>query len=280
VHDLHAEAAADVRRDDADLVLGDPELAGHEEADQVRVLAREVHGELAGAEVRHAGARLDRRAGRAVVDDPALHHHVGVTPGGVHVAAGDRPLVRLVGPELLVHERRAVLERLLGVDHHGQRVVLDEHLFGRVDDAVLVAADHDRDGLADALDDALGERPRLRCLDLHPRRDPDHRERRLEVEVVGGEHPVHARGALGARRVDRRDPRVRLGRAHDRHVEHARQHEVVDVAAAPRDHPGVLLAAHRLADPLLARHRLLDRAHAGTPFDAWAASRTAFTMLW
>ncbi len=54
-----------------------------------------------------------------------------------------------------------VLERLLGVDDHGQRVVLDEHLLGGVDDRVLVLADDDGDALADVLDLALGERPVL-----------------------------------------------------------------------------------------------------------------------
>jgi hypothetical protein len=281
VIDLHAEAAADVRGDDADLVLGHAELARHEQPDQVRVLARQVEREGAGAEVGHAGARLDRRAGRAVVDDPALDHDVGLGPGRVHVAAADRPLVRLVGAELLVHERRPGLEGLLGVDHHGQRVVLDDDLLGGVDDAVLVAADDDGDGLADVLDDAVpGQRPRLRRLDLDSRRDPHHRERRLELEVVAGEDRVDARRLLGGRGVDRDDPGVRLGRPDDGHVEHPREHEVVHVTAAPGDHPGVLLATQRLADPLVAGRRLLHGAHAGTPFVVSAASSTALTMLW
>ena len=79
----------------------------------------------------------------------------------VHVAAADRPLVDLVGPELRVDERGAVLERLLGVDDHRQRVVVDEHLLGGVDHGVLVLADHDGDALADVLDLVLGQRPVL-----------------------------------------------------------------------------------------------------------------------
>ena len=178
VRDLHAEAAADVGRDHADPVLAHLQLARHEEADQVRVLAREVQRELVAAVVGDAHARLDRGAGRAVVDDPPLDDDLGLGPRLVHVAAADRPLVDLVGPELRVDERGAVLERLLGVDDHGQRVVVDEHLLGRVDDRVLVLADHDGDALADVLDLVLGQRPVLGGLDLDARRHPRHRQRR------------------------------------------------------------------------------------------------------
>jgi hypothetical protein len=116
VGDLHAEPAAHVGRDDADRVLAHLELTRHEEADQVRVLARQVQGQLPAAVVGDADARLDRRSGGAVVDDPALDHDLGLSPRRVHVAAADRPLVRLVGAEVGVHERSPVRERLLGVD--------------------------------------------------------------------------------------------------------------------------------------------------------------------
>ena len=169
-------------------------------------------------------------------------------------------------------------ERLLGIDDHGQRVVLDEHLLGGVDDAVLVVADDDRDALADVLDLALGQRPVLGRLDLHARRHPGHRQARGDVEVLAGEDPVDAGQLAGAGGVDRDDLGVRLGRADDRHVEHAGHHHVVDVAAAAGDHPRVLLAPERLADPL-AVGGLLDDAHSVTscPF---AADITALTMLW
>jgi hypothetical protein len=190
--------------------------------------------------------------------------------------------VRLVRAEILVHERRPLRQRLLGVDDDGQRVVLDEDLLGGVHHAVLVVADDDRDRLADVLDGAAGQRPRLRALDLHPGRHPGHRERRLEVEVVAREHAVDAGERLRALGVDRDDPGVRLRGAHDRHVEHPGEDDVVDVAPAPGDHPGVLLAAQRLADPLAARRLLPGRAHAVTPWlrEASAADSTALTMLW
>ena len=99
--------------------------------------------------------RLDRRAGRAVVDDPALEDHVRLAQGGVHVAAADRPLVRLVRADLLVTSAE-LPPAPSRVHDDGQRVVLDDHLLGGVDDAVLARADHDGDGLADVLDGRRG----------------------------------------------------------------------------------------------------------------------------
>ncbi len=68
---LPAEAAADVGRDDADLLLGEPDVPGDERedrADRVRRLRRHVDGELAAhaVEVRHACRRSrSRRRGCA-----------------------------------------------------------------------------------------------------------------------------------------------------------------------------------------------------------------------
>ena len=223
-------------------------------------------------------ARLDRRAGDAVVDDPPLDHDVGLGPRRVHVAAADRPLVHLVGAEVGVDERLGVVDRLLGIDDDRQRVVLDEHLLGGVDDAVLVVAEDDRDALADVLDLALGERPVLGRLDLDARRHPGHRQAGGDVEVLAGEDAVHAGQLPRAGGVDRDDLGVRLGRADDGHVEHAGDDHVVDVAPAAGDHPRVLLAPQRLADPLAVGARLLGDAHSVTSWPA--ADSTALTMLW
>ena len=57
----------------------------------------------------------------------------------------------LVGAELLVDERRA-LERLLGIGDDRQRLVLDDHVLGGVDDRVAILAEHDRDRVADVVD--------------------------------------------------------------------------------------------------------------------------------
>ena len=73
--DLRAEAAADVGRDDAHLVLGQPEHErGHQQPLDVRVLVRDVQRvAVVGAVVLAVrGARLDRVRHQAVVDELEL----------------------------------------------------------------------------------------------------------------------------------------------------------------------------------------------------------------
>lgn len=172
--ELGAEAAAHLGRDDPEAVLGDPEHAGKLEAHEMGDLRRGPQRDRTGAEVGHHAARLDRRSGRAVVDDAPLDDDVGLGERLVDVPAAQRPVVDLVGAELLVDERRAVLERGLGVDHHRQRLVVDEHVFRGVDHRVLVLADDDGHGVADVADLPAGQRPVLGRLHLDPGRDPGH----------------------------------------------------------------------------------------------------------
>ncbi len=204
--------------------------------------------ERARAVVREHAARLDRRAHRAVVDDPALDDHLGRFEAGFEVAAAQRPLVALVGAEVRVDEI-AALVGLLQVHDHRQRLVLDGDELRGVDDGVAIGADHQRDGVTDVMDLVLGQRPVRRVLDLDPRRDPGHRQRRLEIEVVADEDRVDAGVGLRLRHVDRRDLRVRLGRADERRPQLARDVDVVDVAGAAHDQPRVFLALERPAHP-------------------------------
>ncbi len=130
---LAAEAAADVRRDDPDLVLGEPDVPGHERehgADRVRRLRRHPHRELVVdlVEVRDAAARLDRRHVDARDVDVLLDGDVGLGEGAV----GGGPIAPFPVPDVVVllvllvgaEHGRAGLERLLRIDDDGQRLVL------------------------------------------------------------------------------------------------------------------------------------------------------------
>ena len=78
--------------------------------------------------------------------------------------------------------------------------------------------------------------------------------------IVGaGEERERARQPERRVFVDRADARVGMGRAHERRMRHARQHEVVAVAAAAGDEAQILLAPHRLADAVTGRRRTDDR---------------------
>ena len=131
--ELRAEAAAHVGRDHAQLVLRDAEHAGEDEPRDVRDLGGRVERELVAADLADRAARLDRGARGAVVHEPVLDRDLRLGEAGVDVAAADAPLVRPVGAELLPDERRAVLERRLGIHDRGLRVVVDDHVLGGVD---------------------------------------------------------------------------------------------------------------------------------------------------
>jgi hypothetical protein len=93
---LLAEAAADVGRDHADVILAEAEQQRHEQPDEVGNLRRGVQRQRPGTVVGDDAAALDRRAGDAVVDDPALDDHVGLRKALLDIPAGQRPLVDLV----------------------------------------------------------------------------------------------------------------------------------------------------------------------------------------
>ena len=179
---LRAEPAADLRGDDADLLLVLAEQQRQEEPHEVGDLGRGGEREARAARLGEDAARLDRRAGDAVVDDAPLADDVGLGHHGVHVAAAQRPLVGLVGPEVLVDERRAVLERRLEVGDRGQRLVVDEDVLGRVLHLVAAVADDDGDRVADVVDLADRERPVVEVADLDARRHPGHRQRAADAE--------------------------------------------------------------------------------------------------
>ena len=135
---LVPEAAADVGRDDPDLVLGQARHDREQRAVGVRRLRRHVDRRLAGRRVHvgNAPAALQRRRVAARVEGVERHHAVGLREravGGLLVAG--LPVVDVVrGLALLVvaDHRRAVRERLLRRGHRRQRLVVDVDQLERV----------------------------------------------------------------------------------------------------------------------------------------------------
>ena len=134
--DLRAEAAADVGRDHAHLVLGQAEHERrHQQPLDVRVLVRDVERvAVVGAAVRRdRGARLDRVRDQPVVDDVELRDVRGLGERGVdRRLVAERPRVALVARRAVVDLRRARLQRVDAVDDRGQHVVVDVDQLGGV----------------------------------------------------------------------------------------------------------------------------------------------------
>ncbi len=197
--DLVAEPAADVRRDDLDLVFGQPGDHRVDRAVRVRGLAGGVHGELAGHAVQagqHA-AGLHRRRVHPRVEQVDLRHHVGLGERRLgRGAVAGRPVDDVVAGaarNVVADQRRALGQRLPGVHQRRQRLVVHLDQAQRVTGGVVVLGDDERDLLP------------------------------LEAHLVGGQHGLSVvrqrrhpgQPALGKHRAGdhRADLRVRLGGA-------------------------------------------------------------------
>lgn len=119
--ELDAEAPPHVPRDDADVALGDAEVAGQDVLHDVRRLRRLVHGEptLRGVPVRDGDPGLEGNAGVAREDERVGVDGVGLGEGSLDVARAQLGLEHQVVPELGMDDRRAGIEGGLGIDHGG-----------------------------------------------------------------------------------------------------------------------------------------------------------------
>ena len=159
---LRAEAAADVGRDHAQLVLGrHADEGGDDEARDVRILRRIPQRERAAAGVilGDRGARLHRVGHQAVVDDVELGDVLGRLEGGVdRFRVAEVPLVDRVVRRDVVNLRRAGLLRRRRIGDRRQHRVIDFDLLGGIARLRQRLGDHHRDRIADMAGLAAGER--------------------------------------------------------------------------------------------------------------------------
>ncbi len=144
----------------------------------------------------------------------------------------------------LVHAGRIRLERLLGVDDEGQRLILDFDQFGRVlGDGARVGADgsYPLAGVA-----GLGVRERRA---LHAR-NVDAREKRIGVleQLLAGQHVMDAGHRQRRACVDLLDQRGGIRARNHGDVLHTGKAHVGGIASAARDEAAVFLHAALLRD--------------------------------
>ena len=263
VEDLRAEAAADVGRDDAELLLGDAEHEGaHQQADDVGVLRGGVEGVLVvgGVVLADGAARLHRVGDQAVVDelerrDVRRGRDRGVD--GLAVVLDEAPVEAEVARVVVVDGGGAGLEGGAHVDDGGQLLDVDDDGLGGVAGLGQRLGDDGGDGVADVADLALGEDRVLRLLhrvagavvDL-----PAAGDAAGGGEVLGGEDLEDAGHRRRGAGVDRADAAVRHVRADEGDVGLAVAVEVVGVAALAGEEAHVLAALHAGADPEVLRH--------------------------
>ena len=255
--DLGAEPAADVRRDDAQLVLGRDADEGREhEAGHVRVLARRVERVVVGPEIVFADGRagLDGVRHQPVVDEVDLGHVLRPREGRFRfVLVAEMPVEHGVVGRDVMHLDRC-FRRLGCVDNSREHVVIDHDGFRRVLRLGERLGDHHRHVVAHIAHLALGKRRVGPCLHRaailgmdHPAADEP--ADLVGREVVAREDGDHARHDHGRSRVDGPDRRVGMRRAEEIRVGLARSVEVVDVASLAGDETLILFPADGCADP-------------------------------
>ncbi len=196
--DLRAETAADIRRDDPQLVLRrHADEGGDDQTRDMRVLRGIPQRQIVGAGVvfGQRRARLHGVRHQPVVDDVELGDVLGVGESGLgRLGVAEVPLVDRVVGDVGMDLRRALGLRLGRIDDRGQHLVVDLDLLGRVLALPDRLGDHHGDGIADAVD--LRGRQRRMRRHLHRR------------AVLGMDHPAADQVAdLVGRRAARRSAR-------------------------------------------------------------------------
>ena len=272
---LVAEAAAEIRRDDVDLVLGDAGDERERRAIDVRRLRRHVKLQAPHrVEVRDAAARLER-GGMAALEPDALLDPLRARRhrAGRAVLVADFPMEDVVGLLFAVRtEQHLVGLRGERIGHDRQRRVVDLHRLGAVDGRRARLGEHGGDFLI--LEEHLADRQDHLLVEPVEGRQPPETG---GLEVLARDDRHHAGHLHRLADVDVLDLGVRVGAPHQREVEHARQREVVDVVALASKEARIFLALHGDADRM---QRLRLDAHGCSPVSVAAACCTAFTMFW
>ena len=211
--DLVAEAAADVLRDDAQLVEPDAHRRAHHDRGEARELVVREHRPLARAAVvlDERAVALERRRVEAVeVELVDRDDVIGLGERRVDVAPLPDAGVREVAAAVLVEHGCPVGERLARVDDDIERLVVDHHELGRVTRQLAGLGDDGDDGLAEVAHLADGERV---VLDVAAGRSGDLEERiGQDRHLVARQRAEHAGQLERGGDVDRGDRGVRVGR--------------------------------------------------------------------
>ena len=150
---LRAEAAADIGRDDAQLVLGCQAMeGGDDETRHMRVLARRIERVVIVARVVGAdrGPRLHRVGDEAIVDDVELGYVLGVGEGGIgRGLIAERPVENGVVGRHIMDLHASTSEPLAASTTCGSTPIVTLHLGGRGLGLLLGFGDDDGDMIAD-----------------------------------------------------------------------------------------------------------------------------------
>jgi hypothetical protein len=262
---LGAETAAEIGRDDADLVRRQAERGRQALLDEVGHLGRVPRRQGAGAPVprRDHAACLDRHPDVALDRERLVHDDVGRGERGIDVADGVTEADGDVRAPFGMHERAGGRRRRAHVDDRGQRLPVDVDALHGVFGAGATARHDHRDDLAGIARAVPAQGVLLGHVQLEAhrggeagRRRAEHRQRLHEAFEITEREDAHDVGH-GGRRLGAHgaDPGMGVRRAEKRDVEHPGEDHVVDVTAVAAEEAGIFAAPDGRPEVL--------RAHAG-----------------
>ena len=163
------------------------------------------------------------------------------------------PIENKIAGNVVEELRGASCNRRPGVGDGRQRLIIDVDRFGGVarDDQSLGHDEGDR--LADMAHFAEREQRTRRvvarrAIAIGERYETGNVAETLSLDVFAGAHEQHARQTPRRRCIDAGDARMGHRRAQHEGMRHARQRDVVGIAAMPGDQPQILVPTHGLAD--------------------------------
>ena len=136
--------------------------------------------------------------------------------------------------EILADHRRIRRHRLERIDIDRQRLVFDFHEIGGIGRDIAILGDHERHFLVLEQHFAVGEHH------LRVARECRHPGEIDGFQRLGGDHSDHAGDGRGFGRIDLLNAGVRVRRAVEIAVQHARQLQIVDVVAFALDEADIL----------------------------------------
>ena len=251
---LHAESAAEIVGEHAQLLRLDPHGAGDlalHGGHGLRAAAQREHFFL-GVVARGRGARLERGHHQALVDQFDAHHMRCVLEGPLErgllltVGIGRRaPVETDIAGRFRPELRRAGLNGRTHIGHGVERLVVDRDLFAGVLGRSRAQRDHHRHRLAHMQHALFRQRRTVRRDRRFAAAAGDRMRMRDGMimrrgEIGGGQHRDHARRALGGRDIDVLDAGEGVRRAHEVCRQRAFRLDVVAEAPLPAQQRVVL----------------------------------------
>ena len=248
----HAEAAADIKLDQLDRSLGQPEGPDQRLLVEVGDLGGTPQSQaLPVGEIGDEPPGFERQGGLAMGPEPFFPAIGRGGEGGLGVAAADGVADRHVVAGVLVDESFG-LRRGLRIGHRRQRVVVDLDRRERVLRGVAVGRDDDGDGLAGETRLGSGDGLLQKAVEARESGEPERDLRQRAVEVGAAERIDRPGRGTRRAKVNRADARMGEGASEDRHMRGAGRGEIVDETAGSAQEPPVLAPPQRAPDhPLL-----------------------------